>query len=213
MEVLNYRTPGMVTERLARVVQAELTLGEQLLWAGRPSLVWFTMRGLWPGLVGAVMAAMGVMWVRQVAATAKEFGNFAADVPGPATVFPLIGCAIIAVGGLLLLSPVWFYWQARRTVYAVTAQRAMVVRRGVLGAASCESYGPEKLGQMFRRQWSARRGDLVFEEMVLPIGARGAPDGVRRIRRGFLSLDGVAEVEDLIRRELLSPVLHERGRS
>jgi hypothetical protein len=112
--------------------------------------------------------------------------------------FPFIGNVVTGGGAALLLSPAWFFWRACTTCYAVTDRRAIVVRRGLLGGTSCESYGPPALQQMFRRQWAARRGDLIFDERTV-----GSGEHRRTIRHGFLSVDRVAEVENLIRRELL----------
>jgi hypothetical protein len=198
MNVLPYQSPGSIPQGLAAVVQAELRAGETLLWAGRPGRRGYALRAVPVCFVAAFLIAFGVFWRGQTSKFLQDFGALPAETSPVFGWFPMIGVVIASAGGLLMLAPLWLAWRAGRTCYAVTNRRAIVLRRGPLGGGSVESYGGPELNRMTRRQLFGRRGDLIFEEQLI-----SNAQGVCRRRRGFLFVDGAAEVEDLIRRTLL----------
>jgi hypothetical protein len=158
---LSYQTPTPLPARLEAALQAELERDEQLLWAARPNLVAFTLRALPLLVVGILVVAFGLAWragTRNVASL---------DFPGlhgAVIIFRVMGVAIPAMGGVLLLAPLVYALRAAGTCYAVTHRRAIILIRFPLGGTSVASYGPAQLSGMTRRQFSSRRGYLVFEE-------------------------------------------------
>jgi len=195
--VLPYRTPAPLPGRLETALQAELQGDEQLLWAARPNLAAFTLRALPVFVFGVLVIAFGFAWragTRDVASL--DFPG----VHGAVVFFRAMGVAIPLVGGILLLAPLAFTVHAAGTCYAVTNRRAMILIRYPLAGTSVASYSSAQLGGMTRRQFSSRRGDLVFEEEVI----RFRRYTRRPRRRGFLAVDNPAAIEDLIRRTLVS---------
>jgi hypothetical protein len=193
--VLSYQAPTPLPARLEAALQAELQSDEQLLWTARPNLIAFALRALPVFVFGILVIAFGLAWragTRDVAGL--EFPGFR----GAVVFFQVMGVAIPMVGGVLLLAPVAFALRAARTCYAVTHRRAIILMRFALGGTSVASYGPAQLSGMTRRQFSDRRGDLVFEEESVRFRRYAG----RPRRRGFLAIDHPAAVEDLIRHTL-----------
>jgi len=99
----------------------------------------------------------------------------------------------IIVGACLLLSPVWAYWRALRTVYVITDQRAILIvapwRRTV------HSFVGQHLIDIHRVEDDGGRGDIVFHRE-----ARSGKRGDSYYDIGFLGIERVREVEDSLRK-------------
>jgi hypothetical protein len=174
---------------LAARAAAELAPEEKLVWVGQPR----------PGLAvrpafvlvpfGLVLVGFAVCWMGMIAAA------------GGVIVAPC-GLPFVAVGVALVASPVWLRCWARNTLYALTDRRAVIWQPGLFGTVAVRSYTAAGLGVITRFERADASGDLVFEE-VTPFAntAKGPRSTTTRI--GFLGVDGVRAVEDLVRRTLL----------
>ncbi len=92
----------------------------------------------------------------------------------------------------MLLSPLWAYWKALRTVYAVTDQRAILIvapRR-----RTTHSFVGQHLIDIHRVEDETGRGDIVFHRE-----ARSGKRGDSYYDVGFLGIERVREVEDSLR--------------
>jgi hypothetical protein len=192
-------------------VEKELTRDEKMVWVGRPSQnpeVQSRPRFLlWAG--SGLLVLAGVLFVAILGAG------------GP--IFFLLFAGVLGLLGLIFLLP-WFLNTANscRCCYVVTNRRALIVELSMWkrGAAAF-SYLPQQLLGMDRRDHEtvADAGDLVFEyTFALPgnsfniktgtlfQGTAGAGMGSdpQRVARGFMGLDQVRDVEDLIRSTLLA---------
>ena len=87
--------------------------GEKLIWSGRPSPIAYARRkGTRTFLLGIPFLAFALFWVAK-----------ASEAPGG---FWLFGIPFVLIGCGLVLSPLWFYFRAGRTAYALTSTRAIV---------------------------------------------------------------------------------------
>jgi len=87
--------------------------GEKPIWSGRPSPIAYARRkGTRTFLLGIPFLAFALFWVAK-----------ASEAPGA---FWLFGIPFVLVGCGLVLSPLWFYFRAGRTTYALTSTRAIV---------------------------------------------------------------------------------------
>jgi hypothetical protein len=118
--------------------------GERLLWCGRPS----ASRALrtWPS---RAVFVFGVIWTAFCLTVPYLFGEnemFLFLIP-----FILIGLA-------LLLSPIWYYRDAKRTIYGITDKRVLIVvnRR----TRDVESFGPTDIGGIKVKDLGAGLGDI-----------------------------------------------------
>jgi hypothetical protein len=179
-----------LSSELAARVAAELAPDEKLLWVGqpRPGLVMRPAYFLVP--FGGVFAAFALIWV--VVAMIVTNGLMAP-----------CGLPFLAVGVWLMFSPVWLGRQARRTLYALTDRRAIIWEPGWFGAFTVRNYTAAGLGRMSRTERADGSGDLVFEEITTVTTSGNTGTRYNTVRRGFLGIDNVREVEDQVRRTLL----------
>lgn len=184
--------------RLETQVRAELQTGERLVWVGqpRPDLVMRAAYFLVP--FGLLFGGFAVFWIT----TASSFRGGG----GPALFdfFPCFGIPFVLIGLALVASPVWLRRKAGNTVYALTDRRAILWEPGWFGAVTVRSYAAAGLGRMARRDRAGGAGDLVFEEFVTSSTNSDGHTSSTTHQRGFLCIDRVREVEDLVRRTLLS---------
>jgi hypothetical protein len=193
-------------------VEKELSAGEKLLWVGRPSRNPELNRPdpmfKW---MSRVLIPLGVVII--VAALAFGGGN---------RVFGCIFGGVLTGIGLLCLLPGKSMAKSFPSCYAVTNRRAMLVEMSAfaLGGPAVQSYQPQQLLGMERRDHESvpGAGDLIFEQVFALAGNNinqktggflqqgpgvGLSNAPQRVARGFLSLDHVGEVEDLIRTTML----------
>src|SRR6202035_2197504 len=76
------------------------------------------------------------------------------------------GLPFVAVGILLMVSPVWLRRRARQTIYAPTDPRAIGWERAWWGTVTVRHYSAAGLGRMSRSERADGSGDLVFEEFT-----------------------------------------------
>ena len=104
------------------------------------------------------------------------------------------------VGAAMLLAPVWKARVAKKTIYALTDQRAIIFEAG-FNSTTIRSYAPDDLEKLSRRERSSGAGDLVFEEVEAT--SRFNEGSPSKSRRGFLAIRDVAVVERLLRETLV----------
>jgi hypothetical protein len=175
-------------------VRNELRDGERLLWVGQPRPGRFARQAGCVVLFAIPWTAFAIFWMANAlfpGAGGQGQGGGALD-----WCFALFGLPFVLIGLLLLSSPYWVIRHAKRTCYALTDRRAILRKPGLLGGIEVRSYGPAELTKLHRVDYSDGVGDLVFEEVK--VGADG--DGTQR--HGFLAIDNVRKVEELLRKAL-----------
>ena len=100
--------------------------------------------------------------------------------------------------------PFWMYRRAQRTCYALTDQRAIVWAAGWFGGTEVRSFRAADLGKMARRDYADGSGDLIFQEFVTVSRDSDGDLRSQRTERGFLGIENVREVEELVQRTLLT---------
>lgn len=159
---------------LAARVRHELQAGEEVVWASQPQRgvpAWFLVLG---GIMGCIMLLVGI-----------------------ATLVFIIGIFFIAVGLVFIMLPQIQAGMLKRTAYALTDRRAIVVEPSMFGYRNTRSFGPGALGSIQRREyvWRGRPlGDLVFAREVT-----GHGDSTRSQEVGFIGIAEARQVEELIR--------------
>jgi hypothetical protein len=191
----------MLPPDLDALVQAELVTGERLLWVGQPLPRRYLLFSIPIVLFAIPWTGFAVFWV--LTASGMLFGGMGNNAPGPGgffACFPLFGLPFILIGLGLFSSPYWLLRKARRTCYALTDRRAIIWEPGVFSSISVRSYGPDQLKRIRRNQRADGTGDLIFEEM-----ATYDNEGHRSISsRGFMAIPQVRDIEELLRKALLS---------
>lgn len=195
-------------DELDAAMREELREGERLLWVGQPRPGRFARQAIPIVLFGIPWTAFALFWM--AAASGMLFAGAANAGPGPGggffaifACFPLFGLPFVLIGFAMLGSPFWLWRQAKRTCYALTDRRAILREAGKFGSIEVRSYESEALGQITRTQYADGCGDLIFEEF-LNLGRDSDGDRTRRtVRRGFMAIDNVRGVEELLRKALV----------
>lgn len=202
-----------------QAVESALSADEKILWLGRPSrnpavqnqyamLPW----------VGAGMIAVAVLLA--VAMFISSLGAKPSQGPGPLFGYAFAG--VLGVIGLVCLLPlVTNPASICRYCYAVTNRRALLVEMSMWQRGPvARTYLPQQLLGLERKNHPTvpGAGDLIFEyEFVMPGNSfnprtgsllqkgysGGLSNAPQRIGKGFMYLDEVREVENLIRTQLL----------
>ncbi len=178
-------------------VRSELQRDERLLWVGQPLPGRFARGGCILALFGLPFTAFALFWTAGAAFAAGS-------ISGLFSCFALFGVPFLVVGFGMLSSPYWLRQKAKRTCYALTDRRAIVWNAGWFGSVEIRGYGPGQLTRIRRVEYPDGCGDLVFEEFTtLGTDSDGHPTSSTR-RYGFMAIQRVHEVEELVRKVLLS---------
>lgn len=190
-------------------VRSELEDGEQLLWVGQPRPGRFARMSLPIVLFGIVWTAFSLFWITVASwmvffKAAPGVNNAGWRIGGLFACFPLFGIPFVLIGLGMLSTPLLLRRRAKRTFYALTDRRAILWEAGAFGSMDVRSYRPAALKKMYRRDYNDGSGDLVFEEtlVVRRTSSRGTPMNTQS--HGFMGIDNVHEIEQLVRKALLS---------
>ena len=118
----------------------------------------------------------------------------------------MVGLWMLPPGFYMLTSPLRLARRLKRTRYALTDYRAIIVEPGFFGRTRVRSYPPESLRLMRSDEQPDGSGDLIFEERIdrwqhdrYGIGflaiddvQRGRVPGPRDARTGWVSVTGPA---------------------
>jgi hypothetical protein len=188
-------------------LEAALERGERLVWAGKPVARVAFIRG-WVVAVGWFFAA-GVCLVILVLLLGRGVlhdggGVFFAAIPG--------ACA----AGFLALSLVWPFLarrRAARTVYAFSNRRALAWESSLLGRVRHVVYDPAELTGLQRLAVTGGAdavGNLIFAARAVVRKTSKGREYTGAVRfLGFFHVRRAAEVEQLMREELIDPFLEQ----
>ncbi len=203
MDMLSFDNGDLAADLNDRV-RSELRDGERLLWVGQPRPGRFARQALPIVLFGIPWTAFALFWM--AGASGVLFGDFGVGRGAFGAfriLFPLFGLPFVLIGLGMLSSPFWLRRRAKRTCYALTDRRAILWEAGWFGSFEVRSYGPAELQKIRRVEYPDRGGDLVFEE-VITIGRDTDGDRTTNVkRRGFMGIDQVREIEEMLRKALL----------
>lgn len=185
-------------------VRSELDHGEQLLWVGQPRPSRFARQAIPLVLFGIPWTAFSILWSAMATWGLRGAGRNAGAPDFVSVFFPLFGLPFILIGLGMLSSPFWYRRMAKRTFYALTDRRAILYEAGVFGGLEVRSYRPASLTKMVRRERADGSGDLVFEEQIQMRRTNNQGISVSKLTHGFLAIDNVREIEELLRKALPS---------
>lgn len=167
--------------KVREALQAQLEPGEPVFWATRPDARRMAREVLPLVLFGTLPLGFGVLWV----VSCLGFGWI-----GPVPVgllMGLVGLVPLGLGLLLVTAPAWVALAARRSVYAVTDRRALLV--ATFPRRLVESTPPEGLRSLEVTRRADGSGDIAF---------RPRRSG-KRLPDGFHALPEVQTPELLLR--------------
>jgi len=176
------------------MAQTELSAGERLVWVGRPAPAALARTRWHMAAFGLFMTPFALFWL---ATTLFFIGPATENGPPLAflVMFPLIGLAALGVGLYSLSTPLRYWRKAKRTVYAVTDLRVLIVEPGRV-----QSFEPGDLQQLERQDKGNGSGNLIFREeqgnLMLAMHTFG---GSANQKIGFFGISDVRAAEDAVR--------------
>ncbi len=177
----------------------ELAPNEKVIWSGRPrSARRLVVQSLPKACAGVAIIAFVLLWMAVVVGGRNN--NW--DQGRPVRPFAAHNVAIAAFAGLWMIPPALMlvtwplrtWLRLRKSLYALTDRRAIVIEPDFLGRSKSRSYRSRALRLMGVEEGRDGLGDLIFESSSI----WGGP--VRTI--GFLAIERHGDVETLIRKTL-----------
>jgi len=149
----------MLPERLQTLLQSELQPHERILWSGQPDPSRMARKNIVPFLVG-----LGFFTLPTIALVSSlnkgEFDVFSADVIAAALFFAVFG----AIGLLTMFSPLWAWRIARKTIYAITSSRVLILKvKPFTSAYDVIVHDRADLYSVSRKQRANGSGDLLLD--------------------------------------------------
>lgn len=172
-----------VSIKKRKKIDTELKPGESLRWCAEPNPARHALKGIPHVLFSMLIAAPAAVWVYFSSGAIK-----------------IIGILFLVVGLGIMTIPFWKYKLARKTVYAITGKRAIIIED--FGGIKISSFGPEKLGQLEVKQRKDGSGDIIFKKEQWGKGQDKPPT---TIKIGFEAIKNVKEVEAMLSK------LHKNG--
>jgi hypothetical protein len=180
-----------IPQTLQQLLRRELDPEERVVWAARPAPLSRAVASAGTFLFGVPFFSFAVFWTW--GATRAFNGPRTVENGVFSRLAYLWGAMFVLVGAAMLLSPLWAWWVARHTLYAVTDRRAIVIEAPLRGI-TVQSFSGERLRDVVRHEHSSGHGDLIFEREAIK-GRRG-----RTVYRdvGFVGIADVKRVEELL---------------
>ena len=189
---------GSLPNDLEGLVQDEISPGEKLAWVGRPRPSRLIAEALPSFVFGLFFTGFALFWI-YAASGGLGPPRMGRRGGGSPSVFLIFGIPFVLAGFSMLVAPFVAARNARKTCYGLTDRRAIVWESTPWYGTRVRSYRPDELRAMARHQRRDGSGDLVFEETYVA-GNRGRQ---KIVRRGFIAIEDVREIEALIRSNLL----------
>ncbi len=153
----------MVDQRLdlQQIASDEVTPdGEHVVWCGRPDPLRLAATTIPSVIFGVPWTAFSVFWIY----AASGF-TFPPDISeGGFSLFPLFGVPFVLIGLGMLLSPLYKFYQAGKTLYIITDKSARIVIDG--NSKSVRTFSGSDLKSLRRTEKSDGSGDLLFSKDI-----------------------------------------------
>jgi hypothetical protein len=171
--------------------------GEDILWTGRPDPLRLALRqGRWPFLIGVIFLLFAFMFMQmswQLDADLKRFSKTIKATDAPFSPMFFVFDYIFLVLGLVgVLAPLWFWFRATRTRYALTNRRAVIDNAGP--SARFISVPLQQISFIEHRPGAGGFGHVIFREVLRPGVDGWGPRG-----DGFIAIPDATQVERLVR--------------
>jgi hypothetical protein len=180
-----------IPENLLELVNDELLDGETIQWIDQPIPVFFSAAAMGTFFFAIPWTAFSLFWTC-AAAGVFDPNNGVINLnfdPGRWH-FAAFGIPFVLFGLGMLSSPLWMRRNAKRTVYAITDQRAIIVQ-GTFFAHNITSYYPADMWHVSRKQMANGTGDLYF-------CFHASEENESSKGQGFMNIRNVREIERML---------------
>jgi hypothetical protein len=165
--------PSSTLNHLAR---RELEAGEELLWSASPIPTAHALRAKPYAIAGIGTFLLAAFWMW------TAFGDsWIGFVPS---------AFLLLIGVGLLYAPVWLMQRARRTIYAVTDRRVLLIEQGQRDRIT--SFVPNLLKEKERKAHADGSGDILYSA---PGGFYGKTKERRTVEFWLIGIPSLAELD------------------
>ncbi|MCX7920857.1 MAG: hypothetical protein N3B21_02350 [Clostridia bacterium] len=179
---------------IEQLVKDELEATEQLLWYEQPKAKIITAGGSVLCIFGIAFAVFSLFWMTTLL---EQQSQAMLAVSLMDKIFPFFSAPFLIIGVLLMLSPYWIYRRAKRTVYAITNSRCIIITAG--RTKKVESYNTDTIGNIEKVQYSNGFGDLTFAKEQYTMSGNDSGTEVRMRSIGFYNICEVNKVEKILK--------------
>lgn len=138
----------------------ELEGGEIIEWKGMPVPRFFRAEAMIPFFFAIPWTAFAIFWM--CGAAGFKIPDFSQGF-SPFMLFPLFGLPFVFIGLAMLSAPIWSYLKDKKTLYAITDKRVIILTGG--RSYEFKSIRPEQIKELTRRE-RTETGDLIIAHKV-----------------------------------------------
>jgi hypothetical protein len=175
------------------LVQSELQSGESLQWTGLANPARAAISALPASLFGLPFAGFALFWMtaayRGSHAISKSSNN---PIGGVFSFFPLFGLPFLLIGLGVVFAPLFAYFKAQKTAYAITDKRVLVISAG--RTRTIKSCTPADIVSVDHREREGGSGDVIIRTS----GVMQNRNSLSQITVGLLGVSNVKEVARLV---------------
>jgi hypothetical protein len=164
---MNFQNHYNLPDQLVALVDRELNSGESVVWVSQPIPRRMARTALPSVLFGIPWTAFAIFWTAMAG-----WGTWSKPGAGWFRLFPFWGVPFILVGFGMLSSSYWAYRRAKQTAYVLTNRRAIIISVGWRKNASIQSFEPNALTDLQRKEKPDGSRDLIFTNDIRT-GSRG----------------------------------------
>lgn len=170
---------------LESILNNEIGNDEKVLWSAQPNISLIIKKEMPAFKAGLFTCALPVIMAAVIYSQGEK-------IPTAAMVMISL---LFLLGLLFVTSPYFAVKKAKKTLYAITGKRAIVIVNN--SEPYIESYGQDKFKDVAKTVGKGGGGNLIFEKIILyKRSKRGTKTKVKK--RGFIGIDNVADVEKII---------------
>jgi len=179
---------------MEQLLRGELQTDEDLVWWQQP-IPEIYARFTWPTVIaGVIWTTFSIVWI--VIAIRSVVVGGQAGVGPLIVLYPLLGLPFVAIGIRMLTSRRRAILRARKTCYALTNKRVLILWVGAFGSIHIRSFGAVDVRGLLVRELSNGSGIVIFRPAEIEKRSRpGQFTG-----RAFVGIWEVREIANLIRR-------------
>jgi hypothetical protein len=140
-------------QRMGRILDYELSEDERLLWSGRPDALHLDAGHIIAFITGLPWTFMGLFGLYNLLPQLSFY-------PWLVIITTILILLYLVPGIMLIDVPFRAYRRAKRSIYAITDRRILLITAGK--NRSVKSYRKEYVGNIERIERKGERGDLIF---------------------------------------------------
>ena len=176
-------------KKIEDIIKQELDRDEHIKWIGQPIIKRVILPSFGMFFFAIPWTAFSLFWI--YGASGFKIPNYS-DGFMIENLFPLFGIPFVLVGLAMSSSPYWAYKKAKKTIYAITNKRVIIVNGDII-FNTIYSRDLLKIDNIKIKKRDDGSGSIIFEERVI------YTNKIKSI--GFLEIENIKKVQTIIKEE------------